>query len=99
MPRPDPAEDLAEYLDEVHQDIAEFAGRHLEEDERDEFIDSLLERHGYQRVSKWAAPDDSGSGGSGSQRKPLVKPRTGSSGGNGGGRGGQGQGRSPYFKR
>lgn len=63
-------EDLPEYLDEVHQDIAEFAARHLEDDERDEFIDQLLERKGYQRQSIWAPPEpDSGGGG----RKPLVK--------------------------
>ena len=32
-----------DYLDEVHQDIAEFAARHLDEDEVDDFVDQLLD--------------------------------------------------------
>lgn len=75
------AEDLPEYIDETHQRIAEFAAEFLEDDERDDFVDGLLERHGYQRVSKWAAPDPAG--GSGGGRRPLVKPRSGQ--GQGGG--------------
>lgn len=61
------------YIDEIHQDIAEFAARHLEEDERDDFVDQLLERKGYQRQSIWAAPEPEQGGG---QRRPLVKPAT-----------------------
>lgn len=82
------AEDLPEYIDETHQRISEFAAEFLDDDERDDFVDGLLERHGYQRVSKWAAPDPAGGGGG---RKPLVKPRSQ-------GQGGGGQRRGSYFK-
>lgn len=83
--------DLPDYIDETHQRIAEFAGEFLDEDEVDDFVSSLLERHGYQQntVTTWAAPDPSaGRGGTG--RKPLVKPRAQQGQG--------GQRRSPYFK-
>lgn len=48
-PAPEPA-----YVDEDHQRIHEFAQDYFEdEDERDEFVNTLMERHGYQRVSSW----------------------------------------------
>jgi hypothetical protein len=81
---PDP--DLPEYLDDMHQRIAEFASEFLEEDEREDFVDGLLERHGYTRQSIWAPPEPAQGGG----RKPLVKPRTGQGQG-------QGQKRGSYF--
>lgn len=55
--------DEPSYLDEIHQDIAEFAERHLEEDERADFIDGLLERHGYQKQAVWAPPQQDPKGG------------------------------------
>jgi hypothetical protein len=86
-----------DYLDDTHRAISEFAAAFLEEDERDEFVDSLLERHGYQKQSHWAPPEPQ----QGGQRQPLVKPRQ-----QGGQRGGQGQQqdggqqqRGSYFKR
>ena len=83
MPRSD--DDAPAYLDDVHQDIAEFAARHLDEDEREDFVDSLLERKGYQRQSIWAAPEPEG----GQGKRPLVKPS---------GQGGQGKsGKPSYF--
>ena len=91
MPRQD--DDGPAYIDEVHQDIAEFAARHLDEDEWDDFVDQLLERKGYQRntVTTWAPPEpDSGGGG----RKPLVKPAAGKAQGQGSRQGG---GRGSYF--
>jgi restriction endonuclease Mrr len=85
-------EDLPAYIDEIHQDIAEFAARHLDPEEVDDFVDQLLERKGYQRQSIWAPPEpDSGQGGG---RKPLVKPAAQRQG-QGGQR--QGQGRGSYF--
>jgi len=83
--------DEPSYVDEHHQRISEFAADYLDDDERDEFVDNLMERRGYQRAHHWLPPDpDPGQGG----RKPaLGKPA-------GGGQGGQGgQGRKPYFKR
>lgn len=50
-PEPDPP--AAEYVDEDHQRIHEFAQDFLDDDERDEFIDHLMERRGYQRVQSW----------------------------------------------
>jgi restriction endonuclease Mrr len=81
------------YIDEIHQDIAEFAARHLDPEEIDDFVDQLLERKGYQRQSIWAAPEPDG-GGQG--RRPLVKP-AGQSGQRTGQRQASGQGRGSYF--
>lgn len=79
-------DDLPEYLDETHQDIAEFYARHsdfLDED----FIDGMLDARGYQKESRWAPPADSGQQGQGQQRKrPGARPPQQ-----------QGQRRSPYF--
>jgi hypothetical protein len=84
--------DLPAYIDEIHQDIAEFAARHLDPEEVDDFVDQLLERKGYQRQSIWAAPEpDGGQGG----RKPLVKPASQRQ--PAGQRQGQGQQRGSYF--
>lgn len=60
-----------EYLDDVHERIAVFAHDFLEEDEREDFIGSLMERHGYQRQSHWASPAADDGGG----RQPLVRPK------------------------
>lgn len=82
-----------DYLDDTHRAIAEFADAFLDEDERADFVDGLLERHGYRRESRWAPPDASG-GGQGGGRQPLLKnrpqPRGGNSGGGGGGQSRQG---------
>jgi hypothetical protein len=91
VPRQD--DDLPAYIDEIHQDIAEFAARHLDEDERDDFVDQLLERKGYQRQSIWAPPEPDGAGDGGGKR-PLVKP---AAKGQGQGQGRQGGGRGSYF--
>ena len=78
-----------DYLDETHQRIAEFAEEFLEDEERDEFIDGLLERRGYQRATRWLPPEPStGPGG----KKPLIRP-----GGKPAGKGGSGGGRGSYF--
>lgn len=46
-----------QYLDEHHQRISEFAADYFDDDdERAAFVDTLLERRGYQRTSGWAAP-------------------------------------------
>lgn len=50
---PDPEPPAAEYVDEDHQRIHEFAQDFLDDDERDEFVDHLMERRGYQRVQSW----------------------------------------------
>jgi hypothetical protein len=79
-------QDLPDYLDEIHQDIAEFFDRHADHLDED-FIDKMLESHGYQRTSQWALPDPQGRGGA-AARKPGVKrgggqpPRRGSYFGN-----------------
>ncbi len=65
---------MSDFLDEIHQDIAEFAERHLEEEEREEFIDALLERKGYVRVSQWAPPADPAGGGRQGQ-SGLLRPK------------------------
>ena len=80
--QPDP-----DYLDEHHQAIVTFADAYLDEDERESFIEHLMERRGYQRRSAWALPE---------QQSP-ADPQ----GGQGDPAGGQGGGRrsSPYFRR
>lgn len=77
------------YLDETHQRIAEFADEFLDDDERDGFVDSLMERRGYKRSSHWEPPDPEQGGG----RQPLVRPRA-----PGGKQQGQGGGQRTYFK-
>lgn len=67
-----------DYLDEIHQDISEFAERHIEdEEERQGFVDELMKRKGYLQQSHWAppAPQDGG------QQKPgLLRPGAGGKG-------------------
>lgn len=81
-----------DYLDEVHQRIAEFAEEFLEDDEeRSGFIDGLMERRGYQRVAHWAPPEDPASG---QPKQGLLKPPKPAKGG------GQGQqGGGSYFRK
>lgn len=46
-----------QYLDEHHQRITEFAGEYFDDDEeRESFVDTLMERRGYARQSGWALP-------------------------------------------
>jgi len=74
------------YIDEHHQRIAEFAGDYFDDDEeREAFVDTLMERRGYKRTTAWAVPDP-------------TAPEDGSAGGAGGG-GQQQPRRAPYFKR
>lgn len=64
--------DEPSYLDDVHREIAEFAERHFDdEDERATFVDTLLERKGYKRVSQWAPPEPP-KGGGGPKNKPSY---------------------------
>lgn len=79
-----------QFLDDDHAAIHAFAENYLDEDERDEFVDGLLERRGYVRVSSWAPPEPDEP-----QRKPAVKPRTPQAPAPAA----AGQRRSPYFKR
>lgn len=45
------------YLDEHHQRISEFAADYFDDDEeREAFVDTLLERRGYQRTAGWSLP-------------------------------------------
>jgi hypothetical protein len=72
------------YLDEHHQRISEFAADYFDDDdERDTFVGTLMERRGYKRVqhTSWDPPD------------PDPKNK-----GQGGGQGGGGN-RPAYFKR
>ena len=74
------------YLDEHHQRISEFADEYFDDDEeRANFVDTLLERRGYQRTSGWAAP-------------PPPDPNGGGQGG-GAPAGPPAPKQHPYFKR
>lgn len=78
-----PAYSNPDYLDEVHQDIAEFAARHYPEDddadEREQFVNYHMERRGYKTVQHTSfAP-------------PEPEPPAGGKGGQGG------KGRGSYF--
>lgn len=74
QPQPDP-----QYLDEHHQRISEFAAEYFEDDEeREAFVDTLLERRGYQRTTGWSVPPEpppQGAGGTGGARPPAAAPR------------------------
>lgn len=90
------AEDPPSYIDDTHQRFCEFADEFLDEDEREEFVNQLLERHGYEQntVTTWTPPNPAarrgGAAGGGGGRQSLVKPRSGQ------GQGG-GQRRGSYF--
>lgn len=67
-------QDQPQYIDETHQRISEFAAEFLDDDEeREGFIDGLLERRGYQRMASWAPPEPQ-QGGAG-QKPGLLKPK------------------------
>lgn len=83
--QPDPGPEPPAYLDDEHQRIAEFAEDFLDDDERESFVDHLMERRGYQRVQSWGPRTDP-------DPDPDPGPRPG-------GRAGGGQRRQGYFKR
>jgi len=60
-----------DFLDDTHAAFHAFAEQFLDEDERDDFIDSMMERHGYERTQHWAAPQQQQRGQGG--RAPLLK--------------------------
>jgi hypothetical protein len=46
-----------QYLDEHHQRISEFAAEYFDDDEeREVFVDTIMERRGYQRTASWSLP-------------------------------------------
>lgn len=51
-------DDGPSYIDEHHQRIAEFANDYLDEEDREAFVDGLLEKHGYVRMTAWGPPAD-----------------------------------------
>lgn len=73
-----PVQHDPQYLDEHHQRISEFAAEYFDDDEeRDAFVDTLLERRGYQRTAGWSLPPEpdpqqqAGTGGA----RPAAAPR------------------------
>lgn len=91
------------YIDEDHQRIAEFAATYLEEEERDDFVDGMLERRGYQRVTNWAPPPPpeppAGGGGQGGKRPVLPQKQGRKAQGGRGGNGGRQDGGGGYWGR
>jgi len=88
---PPPEPEGPSYVDDDHQRIHEFAEDFMDEDERESFVDHLMERRGYQRVSSWGPRQEQ------QDPDPDSEPRQ-RGGRQGGGQGG-GQRRSSYFKR
>jgi hypothetical protein len=79
MPSRQPQHD-PQYLDEHHQRISEFAAEYFDdEEERDAFVDTLLERRGYQRTTGWSVPPEPPpgpqGGGAGGARPPAAPRR------------------------
>ena len=69
-----------QYLDEHHQRIAEFGAEYFDDDEeRDEFVSTLMSRRGYQRneqrIVEWLppAPADGGQGDGGGAAGPPAR--------------------------
>jgi hypothetical protein len=84
-----------EYIDETHQRIMEFAAEFLDDDEeREAFVDGLLERRGYQRATHWTPPEPQQGGGKGA---PLLRTGGRQAPARGGGQQQRGGGGS-YFK-
>lgn len=78
-----------DYLDETHQRISEFAAEFLDDDEeRESFVDGLMERRGYQRATHWTAPEPD------PKAKPGLLKQQGANGGQGGTKS-----QGSYFKR
>ena len=76
--RPQQPQHDPQYLDEHHQRISEFAAEYFEDDEeREAFVDTLLERRGYQRTTGWSVPPEPPppGGGGGGARPPAGAPR------------------------
>lgn len=88
-PAPQPDEPF--YVDDDHAAIAGFAEAYLDEDEREGFVDHLMERRGYTRIQSWGPRADP-------EPDPQPDPQQPRAGARGGGQGG-GQRRSGYFKR
>ena len=65
-----------QYLDEHHQRISEFAGEYFDDDEeRDEFVKTLMSRRGYKPTTGWALPDQTSPNGDGGDPPPAA-PKT-----------------------
>lgn len=81
MPPRQPQQHDPQYLDEHHQRISEFAAEYFDDDEeRESFIDTLLERRGYQRTAGWSLPPEPPSGpggaaGGAAGARPPLAPR------------------------
>ena len=59
MPPRQPPQRDPQYLDEHHQRISEFAADYFDDDEeREAFVDTLLERRGYMRTAGWSLPPE-----------------------------------------
>ena len=79
MPPRQPTHD-PQYLDEHHQRISEFGAEYFDDDEeRDEFVSTLMSRRGYQRneqrIVEWLppAPADNSQGDGGPAGPPARK--------------------------
>jgi hypothetical protein len=89
-----------DFIDDFHAAAHTMADElELDGEDRDAFIDGVMERKGYQRVTSWAPPEPAEGEGRG---KPLVPARRkpaarGQGGGGQGGQGGRQGSRSPYF--
>lgn len=70
-------EDGPAYVDEHHQRISEFAAEYFADDpeEAESFIDTLMERRGYQRRSAWALPEQPPAGPQGGGQNPAAGPK------------------------
>lgn len=84
MPDEEPA-----YIDEDHQRISEFAQDYFDDDERDEFVDTLMERRGYQRIQGWGPPAEPPADPQGGRKPPARRAAAGP----------PAQRRAPYFRR
>lgn len=62
MPKQQPSyepEVSPEYVDEHHQRISEFASDYFDDDEeREAFVGTLMERRGYTRRAVWGPPEE-----------------------------------------
>lgn len=85
---PQAGNDEPQFLDDDHAAIVGFAEAYMDEDEREDFIDQLMERRGYTRVQSWGpAADPEPQQRPQRQRQPAQRQQQG------------GQQRRPYFKR
>jgi len=84
---------MSDFIDDFHASVHAMADSlELDGEDRDNFVNSAMERKGYRPVTTWELPEDPDDG---KGRQSLIPPRKKAAGGKPGQQ--QPRGKSPYF--